>query len=110
MSFVLLVPHLQGVGAALSILISYSISCIPTLFWSERFLLRYIANTAIAVVAGVGVSSIFKILLPEGNVNNFVTMLTSVIVTLIIILALKNTSISEVRILLKTVVKGATST
>ena len=108
-SFILLVPHLQGVGAALSILISYSVSCIPTLFWSERILLRYIANTAIAVAAGLSVSSILKILLPEGNVNDFATILTSVLVTLIIIFALKNTSISEVRILLKTVVKGATS-
>jgi O-antigen/teichoic acid export membrane protein len=109
-SFILLVPHLQGVGAALSILISYSVSCIPTLFWSERILLRYIANTVIAVAAGLGASSIFKILLPEGNANDFATMLTSVLVTLIVIFALKNTSISEVRILLKTVVKGANTT
>jgi len=109
-SFILLVPHLQGVGAALSILISYSVSCIPALFWSERILLRYVANTVIAVAAGLGASSIFKILLPEGNVNDFATMLTSVLVTLIVIFALKNTSISEVRILLKTVVKGANTT
>ena len=109
-SFVILVPPLQGVGAALSILISYSVSCIPTLFWSERILLRYIANTVIAVTIGLGSSFIFKVLLPEGNVNVLATLLTSVIVTLVVIIALKNTSISEVKILLKTVVKGPTST
>ncbi len=110
MSFVLLVPHMQGVGAAISILISYSISCIPTLFWSDRILLRYIANTVASVVAGLGVSIFFKALLPEGIVNVFVTLFTSVLITLIVIFALKNTSISEVKILLKTVIKGPTST
>jgi len=105
-SFVFLVPPLQGVGAALSILISYCVSCIPTLIWSEKILLRYIANTAIAIMAGWGISNIINILLPDGIFNEITTLLTSIVVTMVIIIALKNTSVTEVRTLLQTVVRG----
>ena len=108
-SFILLVPPLKVVGAALSILISYSVSCIPALIWSKKILLRYIANTAIAIIAGWGISNIVKLSLPDGIINEIATLLTSVVVTMVIIIALKNTSISEVRTLLKTVVNSTTS-
>jgi O-antigen/teichoic acid export membrane protein len=108
-SFILLVPSLKVVGAALSILLSYSVSCVPALIWSKKILLRYIANTAIAIIAGWGISNIVKLLLPDGIINEIITLLTSVVVTMVIIIALKNTSISEVRTLLKTVVNGTTS-
>jgi O-antigen/teichoic acid export membrane protein len=108
-SFILLVPPFKGVGAALSILISYSISCIPALIWSEKILLRYIANTAIAIIAGWGISSILKLLLPDGIINEVTTLVTSIVVTMVIIVALKNTTITEVRTLLKTVVNSTTS-
>ena len=105
-SFILLVPSFNVVGAALSILISYSVSCIPALIWSEKILLRYIANTAIAIFAGWGISNIVRLSLPDGIINEITTLLTSVIVTMVIIVALKNTSVNEVRTLLRTVVKG----
>jgi O-antigen/teichoic acid export membrane protein len=108
-SFILLVPPFKVVGAALSILISYSVSCIPALIWSEKILLRYIANTAIAIIAGWGISTIVKLSLPDGIINEITTLLTSIVVTMVIIVALKNTSISEVRRLLKTVVNPTTS-
>jgi O-antigen/teichoic acid export membrane protein len=107
-SFILLVPTFKGVGAALAILIAYSVSCIPALIWSEKILLRYIANTAIAIIAGWGIASIVKLLLPEGIINEITTLLTSIIVTMVIIVALKNTSITEVRTLLQSVVRGTT--
>lgn len=105
-SFILLVPQFNVVGAALSILISYSLSCIPALIWSEKILLRYIANTAIAIIAGWGISNIVRLSLPDGIINEITTLLTSVVVTMVIIVALKNTSVNEVRTLLRTVVKG----
>ena len=107
-SFFLLVPPLNGVGAALSILISYSVSCIPALIWSEKILLRYIANAAIAIIAGWSVSYIVKLSLPYGIINEIATLLTSIIVTIVIIVALKNTSITEVRTLLQSIVRGTT--
>jgi O-antigen/teichoic acid export membrane protein len=108
-SFILLVPPFKGVGAAISILISYSVSCIPALIWSEKILLRYIANTAIAIIAGWGISNIVRLSLPDGIINEITTLLTSIVVTMVIIVALKNTSISEVRRLLKSVVNPTTS-
>jgi O-antigen/teichoic acid export membrane protein len=107
-SFILLVPPLKVVGAALSILISYSVSCIPALIWSEKILLRYIANTVIAIIAGWGIANIVKFSLPGGIISESTTLLTSIIVTMVIIIALRNTSITEVRTLFQTVLRGTT--
>jgi len=108
-AFVLLVPVFEGVGAALAILISYTISCIPALIWSEKILLRYVASTAIAITAGYAVSTIFRLLLPNMVITEVIVMATSIFITTVLIFALKNTSISEVRTLLKTVVNSPTS-
>lgn len=106
--FIFLVPQFNIEGAALSVFLSYSISCIPALVWSEKGLLRYVANSGIAVVCGWGASNIFRQMIPEGIVNEVLTVLASIIITLIIIFVLKNTSIAEVRTLIKTVVKNTT--
>ena len=101
-SFILLAPSFKGVGAALSILISYSVSCIPILIWSEKTLLRYVANTAIAVIAGWAISNTFRLLLADMAIIEFITFATSILITAIVILALKNISISEIRTILRT--------
>jgi O-antigen/teichoic acid export membrane protein len=106
--FIFLVPLFRIEGAALSIFLSYSISCVPALVWSEKVLLRYVANAGIAVVCGWGASNIFRLMIPEGIVNEVLTVLASIIVTLIIIFVLKNTSIAEVKTLIKTAVKNTT--
>jgi O-antigen/teichoic acid export membrane protein len=108
--FILLVPVFEAVGAALAILISYSMSCIPALIWSEKILLRYVANTAIAVIAGLAISSMLKLLLPDMMITEFIALAASIFITTALIFALKNTSISEVRTLLKTMVNSTTST
>jgi len=108
LGFIFLVPQFKGAGAALSILLSYSISCIPSLLWSEKVLLRYLANAVFAVACGWGTATILRLLLPEGIANQIIVLVTSIIVTLIIIFVLKNTSVTEVRTLIKTVVKGPT--
>lgn len=102
--FMVLVPHFKGVGAAFSILLAYTASCILSLIWSEKILLRYIANVAIAVTAAWTISKIFSLLLPDGNIDVFITLLSSIIITLAIIFASKNTSIKEVTKLLKTMI------
>jgi O-antigen/teichoic acid export membrane protein len=105
--FILLVPEFNAIGAALAILISYSVSCIPALIWSEKILLRYLSYTIVAVIAGSGTSIILGLLLPEGLINDVTSVITSVVLTLAIVFAFKNTSITEVRKILETVVKGA---
>jgi O-antigen/teichoic acid export membrane protein len=106
LAFMFLVPQFKATGAALSILVSYSVSCIPALVWSEKILLRYVVNTVIAIAGGWGISNMFRLLLPDGNINDFTTALVSIVVTLTILFALKNTSFSEVRTILNTIVKS----
>ena len=106
--FIFLVPQFKDEGAALCILLSYSISCIPSLIWSERVLLRYVAIAGFAVLCGWGTSNIFRLIIPEGIVNELIAVITSIIVTLVMIFVLKNTSITEVKALIKTVVGGTT--
>jgi O-antigen/teichoic acid export membrane protein len=101
-SFILLVPSLKGVGAALSILISYSVSCIPILIWSEKTVLRYVAKTAIAVIVGWAISSMFRLLLPNIVIIEYITLASCILITAILIFALKNISISEIRTILRT--------
>jgi O-antigen/teichoic acid export membrane protein len=106
LAFMILVPQFNATGAALSILLSYSVSCIPALVWSEKILIRYVANVVIAIMTGWVISYLFRILIPDGVINEFLTLLISILVTMITIFALKNTSISEVRTLLNTIVKS----
>jgi O-antigen/teichoic acid export membrane protein len=105
--FILLVPQFSAMGAALAILISYSISCIPALIWSEKILLRYLAFTVVAVIAGSATSMMLGLLLPEGLLNEITSVTTSIVVTFTTVFVLKNTSITEVRKILETVVKGS---
>jgi O-antigen/teichoic acid export membrane protein len=104
--FILLVPQFSTMGAALSVLLSYIVSCIPALIWSEKILLRYLLNTILAVVGGLAISNIFGVFIPGGIVNEVTVSLTSVLVTIILIFILKNTTVCEIRTLFKTLVKS----
>jgi O-antigen/teichoic acid export membrane protein len=106
LAFMILVPQFAVMGAALSILISYSFSCIPALVWSERIMIRYVANVVIAIATGSVSANILSFLIPDGILDEFLTLLVSITVSLILIFALKNTSITEVKTLLKTIVKS----
>jgi O-antigen/teichoic acid export membrane protein len=104
--FTLLVPQFSTIGAALSVLLSYTVSCIPALIWSERILFRYLLNAIIAVVGGLAISNIVGVFIPGGIINELTVLLTSVLVTIILIFVLKNTTIDELRTLFKTLVKS----
>ena len=106
--FIVLVPLLSTVGAALSILLSYSLSCIPALIWSEKILLRYLLNAVIAVLGGVAISDFIDIFMPERIISDITLALTSAIISLVIVFVLKNTSVQEVRTLINTMLKNKT--
>jgi O-antigen/teichoic acid export membrane protein len=106
--FLLLVPLFESFGAALSILISYSIACIPSLIWSEKASVRYLVNVVIAVVAGWAISFVIRLFSTPNVISEITILITSIVVTMILIFALKNTTITEVRSLLKIVVKNST--
>jgi O-antigen/teichoic acid export membrane protein len=92
-AFVFLVPLYGTLGAAISILVSFAAASIPSLIWSGHLILRYTANSCIAIIAGtvVGyvISSIDIGYLPAAIFASFGTALT-------IILMLKNITTKEI--------------
>jgi O-antigen/teichoic acid export membrane protein len=92
-SFVLLVPYHGSLGAAYSILIAYAASAAYALCWFEWAERRHIATTIVAIVLGCAAGYTINLMLH----HSLTTVVTSVIITSIILLALKTTSISEMR-------------
>jgi O-antigen/teichoic acid export membrane protein len=106
LSFVVLVPHFKSIGAAFSILLAYTASCILSLIWSDKILLRYITNIVIAVITAWAISKIISWFLPAGDIAASITLLSSMIITLAIVFASKTMLIKEVTIILKTVIRS----
>jgi hypothetical protein len=99
--FILLVPLYGTYGSAFSIFISFICSSIPSMIWLGKGLVRYIATSGLAIIAGWTFGQVVNIL--YGNiVNEMTTIISSSFVTLITVIALKNTSISEIRHILAT--------
>jgi O-antigen/teichoic acid export membrane protein len=97
-SFVVLVPYYGSLGAAYAVLIAYAASAVYVVRWSKRTERRYIANSIVAVVLGCAAGYTINLMLD----HSLATVATSVIITSVILLALKNTSISEMRQLIET--------
>jgi O-antigen/teichoic acid export membrane protein len=104
-AFFALVPYYQTLGASISILLAYSVASIPAIFWTERALTRYIANSGLAIMIG-GISGFGLSLLGTSLVVQFVSLVVSIAITLVLIIALKNTSINEIRELIRSSVKN----
>jgi O-antigen/teichoic acid export membrane protein len=100
-SFVVLVPYHGSLGAAYAILIAYSASAAYALYWSKRAERKYIANSIVALVLGCAAGYAINLILD----HSLASVATSVIITSVILLALKNTSISEIRQLIGTMRK-----
>jgi hypothetical protein len=104
-TFYFLVPNYGTLGAAFSILIAFVASCIPSIVWSDRILIRYIINTCIAIlvgwVVGFGISSVIG----GGIFIQIASVLSAVTVTFAIILGLRNTSRNEITQLIKALLK-----
>ena len=96
-SFFILVPRYGDLGAAYSILISSIASAVFAVRLFERAERRYIANSVIAVIIGS----------VTGYVINFIfeysllTIILSVIATSVVLVMLRNTSVSELRQLIR---------
>jgi len=100
-SFVLLVPYHGSLGAAYSILITYSASAAFSVYWFERLQRRYIATSVIAVIIGSASGYTISLILDY----SLIIVISSVVTTLAVVLALRNTSTSEIRQLIKSIVK-----
>jgi O-antigen/teichoic acid export membrane protein len=106
MSFLILVPYYGSLGAAFSILIAYTASAIFALCVFEKLERRYVANSVIAVIIGCVTGQAIDFMLN----STVATIFSSILATSIVLLALKNTSVSELRQLIRSVNKpNATS-
>lgn len=100
-SFVLLVPYYGSLGAAYSILIAYFASSAFSIYWFERLERKYIAASLIAVIIGSTIGFMIGLILDYG----LIIIISSAVVTFAVVLALKNTSTSEIRQLVNNVTK-----
>jgi O-antigen/teichoic acid export membrane protein len=100
-SFVLLVPYHGSIGAAYSILITYSASAAFSVYLFERLQRRYIAASLVAIITGSATGYAISLLLDY----SLVIITSSVVTTLAVVLALRITSTSEIRQLIKNLIK-----
>jgi O-antigen/teichoic acid export membrane protein len=108
-SFLFLVPYFGTLGAAFSIIIGLIASAIVSIFWLERALIRYIVNSEISIALGWAAGYIFLLISGGALIDQIAAMVSSMVIALISIIALKNTSISEIKHLIKTMVSSTDS-
>jgi O-antigen/teichoic acid export membrane protein len=100
-SFLILVPHYGSLGAAYSILITYTTSALFAVCLFEQVKRKYIANSVVAVIIGWISGYTINFMLD----NSIPAIVSSVIATLVVLLALRNTSVSELRALIRSINK-----
>ena len=100
-TFYFLVPGYGTLGAALSMFIAFVISAIISTIWLDRISAGFIARSSVAITAGVAAGYIITIVIGP-IIPPPLVILIAVIVDILCILALKNTSTHELRELLQT--------
>ena len=104
-SFLILVPYYDGLGAAYSILIAYTASAGYAVSLFERAEKRYVANCAIAVIIGCVSGYAINFMLD----HSLPTIVSAIVATSIVLLALRNTSVSELRLVIRSISKAKAS-
>jgi len=100
--FFLLVPYAGTLGAAISILISFSATSIAAILWSDRALIKYILVSGIAILIGYGAGKTLGVFITTGTaISDALSLIISLFVTLCIIIVLRNISITEMRELVR---------
>jgi O-antigen/teichoic acid export membrane protein len=92
--FWLLVPSYGTVGAALSMLVAFIASCIPSIIWSSRIFIKYVTASTVSIAAGSATGYLLGMF---PNVHPILQLLGCVAVTITVIILLKNTTISEIQ-------------
>jgi O-antigen/teichoic acid export membrane protein len=103
-AFLLLVPQYGILGTGFSVLIAYTASSVPVLIWSERALKMYIAKSGIAVVVG-SIPGFLLGSLGYSEPSDIIAIFVSISSILIMNIVLKNTSLAEIKQLIKIIVR-----
>lgn len=104
--FWLMVPHYGTLGAALATLMAFVAGSIFSIIWTQREVLKYISNSSIAVISGV--ASGYFLLLAFGT-HPLVAALFSCAITFMVVVVLKNFSLTEIRQLVRMTIKNNTN-
>jgi O-antigen/teichoic acid export membrane protein len=97
-SFLILVPYYGILGAAYSILIAYAVSAVYAVAMFETSERRYVSNCIVAIIIGCAAGYAINLMLG----HSLPAIVSSVAATSVVLLALKNTSVSELRQLVVT--------
>jgi O-antigen/teichoic acid export membrane protein len=103
-AFFILVPTYGSLGAAISTLIAFVASSIPSVVWSERALIRYISNSVIAIISGVSAGHLVGLVLATPPL---LSALISITIASIMVIGLKNTTTREIKHLVKAAISGS---
>jgi O-antigen/teichoic acid export membrane protein len=106
-SFFLFVPAYGVFGAACATLLSYTVASIIAVGWSERILIRYISIAGVAVVAGCISGYAVTLLFEHSVIQAFVSIAFSIAVSIGVVFALKNISLTEVKYLIGDTIRNA---
>jgi O-antigen/teichoic acid export membrane protein len=105
-SFSYLVPIYQIEGAALSILLAFTVSSMPSLVWLGWRSVKYIANSGIAIAVGWLSGYSLSFLIGRSDiVGLFLSFTASMIMSFLFVMVLRNISFAEITTLLKMSVK-----
>lgn len=92
-AFLTLVPQYGTIGAAYSILISFALSAMLSLIWSERIVWKYVVIAISSILTGITTGELSEYIIGYPSISILIASLS----TFAVILALKNTSIKEIR-------------
>jgi len=101
--FFILVPIYGTLGASYSILMAFIASSIPSILWSERLLVKYIINVCVAIFAGYVTGTVVNSLLGYNIYGGILAIISTLSVTFLVILGLRNTSQFELKELISTI-------
>jgi O-antigen/teichoic acid export membrane protein len=101
-TLLLLVPHYGIIGAAYSILISFLVSCVPSMIWLGKKIIKYTATTALAIAIGYFTSYLVSLIIGP---HYPILIAASVVATLAAVFMLKNTSTNEIRELVRSAIR-----
>lgn len=103
LSFFLLAPSFGTLGAAFAILLAFTASATVSMIWSGRSALKHAALCFLSVFIGTVLGYIVYLIAIEASVSHpqILATMTSVIASIIVILATKNLSLREIKYLVK---------
>ena len=102
--FIVLVPVYQTLGAAISVLVVSVISSLMLLVFEHRGTLGYVMFTCLSVLTGFIVAQILNLTI--FNEQQFSVVILSVAASIVVLLVSKNLTITETRLLIKSVIQS----